>query len=747
MASKNIESFPGQVEVTSDLTVDTNTLHVDSVSGRVGMGKTNPGYVMDVNGTVNATALYVNGSEFTGGGGGGGGESVWTATGSGMYYTTGNVGIGLTNPVEKLHLTTGGIRITDGGTNVVDLDFADAIPQYSSYLYNSTYYFGLWIDRTPDDSYLIVGVRGDSTVASYAGAAYIYVRSGSTWSYQTKLTAPDGGPNHWLGWKVAISSDGSYALAGAQRGEANGVAYAGAAYVYVRDGSTWTYQAKFTHPNPTPTNQFVESVAISGDGTWVMLGSNRYNSFKGSVSAFHRTQSSWSYVAELKNPTIHTSNWFGEAVAISQDGSYAAVGARAWSAWKGTVYTYTRTGTTWNPQTSLQPITPYALLPNYSAMGQSLSISSDGSYIIAGAFTDNNAGPNTGAAHIYARTGSVWSHQEKVIPPDAAQGDAFGWTVSISLDGTLACVGANRDDDNGFDSGSAYYYTRSGSTWNYKNKFIAPNGTAYKRFGNTVKVTNNMVQVGTYSDRYVYEFLPQSPLEVSTPIIANGTTLSFTGQHICFPEGSMEKGLVVSANKNKYMNLNGPLTTGSDAIRSSEALPVISLSNVANDRTVFGVVDHFEQIGTTRTQKSGATITQQDKETGDNRVVVNSLGEGAIWVVNTNGNVASGDLLTTSHLPGYAQRQDDDILTNYTVAKSTMDCDFDPQELPNQVILKDVDGNNVLDSYGRLQWVDDPEGVTTLNYITRYLDVSGTPTDEANAVYTAAFVGCTYHCG
>lgn len=207
----------------------------------------------------------------------------------------------------------------------------------------------------------------------------------------------------------------------------------------------------------------------------------------------------------------------------------------------------------------------------------------------------------------------------------------------------------------------------------------------------------------------------------------------------------MGQGLVVSANKNKYVSLNGSLTTGNRAIKSSEALPVVSLSNVASDPSVFGVVDHFEQSGTTRSQTSGATVITQDKEVGDNRVVVNSLGEGAIWVANTNGNVVSGDFLTTSHLPGYAQRQDDDIVRSCTVAKSTMDCDFEPEELPVQVILKDDDGNNVLDSYGRLQWMDTDR--TEPEYRIRYLDVSGVPTDEANAVHKAAYVGCTYHCG
>jgi hypothetical protein len=114
-------------------------------------------------------------------------------------------------------------------------------------------------------------------------------------------------------------------------------------------------------------------------------------------------------------------------------------------------------------------------------------------------------------------------------------------------------------------------------------------------------------------------------------------------------------------------------------------------------------------------------------------------------VANTNGNLVSGDYITSSNVAGYGQRQDDDILHSYTVAKITMDCDFSPEDLPVQVILKGEDGKNVLDNYGRIQWVDTER--TEKAYRIRYLKTDGTPTDEANAVWTAAYVGCTYHCG
>jgi hypothetical protein len=240
------------------------------------------------------------------------------------------------------------------------------------------------------------------------------------------------------------------------------------------------------------------------------------------------------------------------------------------------------------------------------------------------------------------------------------------------------------------------------------------------------------VRIGSSDLSYV-----SSNLNVSTAITANGTILSFTGQHMCTPYGPMSQGLVVSANKNAYTTLNGPLRNGSQAINSSESLPIVSLSSTENDQSVFGIVDHVENSGTERVQDRGGIIIRNTKTLGDDRVIVNSVGEGALWVVNTGGSIVSGDLLTTSNVPGYVQRQDDDIFRSYTVAKITMDCDFNPPDIPVQVVATDVEG--------RLRWADTNRMEKA--YTIRYLDANGMKTDKSNAVHKAAYVGCTYHCG
>ena len=300
---------------------------------------------------------------------------------------------------------------------------------------------------------------------------------------------------------------------------------------------------------------------------------------------------------------------------------------------------------------------------------------------------------------------------------------------------------------------------------------------------------------------------PTAALDVEGKVKAGGAVTNFTGQHRCVPEGPMEPGLIVSADKNRYVNMKDGLKTGSKAITIDESLPVVALSNVSQDKSCFGVVSSVEGVGTSRSETKGGFISETPKVLGDNRAIVNSLGEGALWVVNTGGPLESGDYVTTSNVAGYGQRQDDDVLHNYTVAKITMDCDFTASNVATQapkkvetlvtvgegvwsnlsaynrssetqtqyinggnVVLTEGEwsnlateeqntysdttittyyeirrGENLLDENGNIQW-EDTDGVEP-GYKVRFLTSDGTQTDEANAVHTAAFVGCTYHCG
>lgn len=265
---------------------------------------------------------------------------------------------------------------------------------------------------------------------------------------------------------------------------------------------------------------------------------------------------------------------------------------------------------------------------------------------------------------------------------------------------------------------------------------------------------------------------------------------TFTGQHMSSivdvtpTNVSNCVGLIVSSNQNDYMTVNGgtPLK-GAKNIHVNEAIPVVKISTKAQDKACFGVISSGEDPNESdREQRSGRIVGVFYKESGDNRVYVNSLGEGGVWVVNTNGNLEAGDYITTSNVSGYGMKQTSEFLANYTVAKITMDCNFNPGQVPvkqikkvsatNTYYVRSTDNDtctetfyntlddetkalytkdvrtemvNDLDSNGVFQWEDTSE--TELAYTIRYLDANGIETTQENAVHIAAFVGCTYHCG
>jgi hypothetical protein len=115
--------------------------------------------------------------------------------------------------------------------------------------------------------------------------------------------------------------------------------------------------------------------------------------------------------------------------------------------------------------------------------------------LIGARFTDDS-GDNSGSAYVFTRAGAIWSQQAKLTAEDGAAGDNFGYSVSISGDSAL--VGAQSDDNNinGVDSGSAYLFTRSGTTWSQYAKLTAADGSAGDQFGGRVAMSGNTAIIG-----------------------------------------------------------------------------------------------------------------------------------------------------------------------------------------------------------------------------------------------------------
>ena len=321
-------------------------------------------------------------------------------------------------------------------------------------------------------------------------------------------------------------------------------------------------------------------------------------------------------------------------------------------------------------------------------------------------------------------------------------------SYALDVNGTIRAVNNIRCEDayiNGdiFIDGSIYSMAGSGELRHYVHSTYA---TLYMG----VYVEN----IAFYGDAGLNGYIEDD---------INRGQINFTGQHRTFVEGITYKevdnyeGLIVCSNKNEYISMSEGLVKGKDAILQNESLPLVSLCSREKDKTCFGVISSAED-SEMRTDKYGCFVSVFGKEKGDTRIYINSVGEGAIWVCNKNGKLEAGDYITTSSVVGYGQKQKDDILHNYTVAKITMDCDFNPPLQPKKILLKE-NGENVLDSNGLIQWTDqldeDGEIVYEEKYKIRYVDKDGNIISkeeydervEGGNVFICAYVGATYHCG
>jgi hypothetical protein len=337
----------------------------------------------------------------------------------------------------------------------------------------------------------VVGSHLDDDTDTDSGSAYVFTRSGTTWTQQAKLTASDAAAADWFGISVAI--DGDTIVVGALFGEGAG-ADSGSAYVFTRSGTTWTQQAKLTASDGEPVDEFGISVAIEGDTA--VVGSHFDGDagfFSGSAYVFTRSGTTWTQQAKLTASDAAALDRFGNSVALS--GDTAVVGASFGDAAfpdSGSAYVFTRSGTTWSQQAKLTASDAAAL----DRFGNSVALSGDTA--VVGAQGNDDAGTESGSAYVFTRSGTTWSQQAKLTASDAAADDEFGFSVALSVD--TAMVGAPFGDGAVPASGSAYAFEPNGTTWTQVVKVTARDAAADDGFGFSVAIDENAVVVGSPFD-------------------------------------------------------------------------------------------------------------------------------------------------------------------------------------------------------------------------------------------------------
>lgn len=328
--------------------------------------------------------------------------------------------------------------------------------------------FGRYLSISGDGNVLAVGaaledsnatgIGGNQASNSFnaAGAVYIFSRSGSTWTQDAYVKASNTGAGDQFGASVAVSDDGLTVAVAAPEEDSNATGVggtqsdnstlsAGAVYVFVNSGGTWSQQAYVKASNSSTADNFGVAVSLSQDGNTMVVGAHNEDSDSDTINSgeaddtaisagaafvFTRSGSTWSQQAYLKASNSDAGDFFGVKLDISGDGDTIAIGA-------------------------------------YDEMSSATGVNGDAT---------NNTISRSGAAYVFTRSGGVWSQDAYLKSSNNEADDRFGGSLAINFDGTILAVGAGLEDsnanglngdqtDNAASSAGAVYLFERGTNW------------------------------------------------------------------------------------------------------------------------------------------------------------------------------------------------------------------------------------------------------------------------------------------
>ena len=295
--------------------------------------------------------------------------------------------------------------------------------------------FGEALALSEDGNTLAVGASQESSAATginqdqadntaaFAGAVYVFSRTGTSWLQQAYVKASNTGAFDRFGKTLALSGDGNTLAVGAtdedssatgiggSQADDNATLSTGAVYVFSRTGVNWSQEAYVKASNTGPADLFGSALALSGDGNTLAVGAVEEDSAAtgiggdqtsnaapeaGAVYVFARTGTTWSQQAYVKASNTGPGDQFGFALTLSRDGNILAVGS-----------------------------------PSESSAATGIN----------GSQSDNTAG-RSGAAYVFSRTGTSWSQQAYVKASNTFAEDVFGGAIALNADGNTFAVGA-----------------------------------------------------------------------------------------------------------------------------------------------------------------------------------------------------------------------------------------------------------------------------------------------------------------
>ena len=334
-------------------------------------------------------------------------------------------------------------------------------------------------------------------------------RAVNAWAQQAKLYA--GWSWDYFGNAVALSADGNTLAIGAPEFDKPGDPNPdqGAVYVYVRSGTTWSQQQRLTLTDTYGGDRFGSAIALSSDGNTLLAGAGTHDIGsdiqQGTAYVFTRSGTTWTQQQKLYAPDGAAYDKFGSAVAISSDGNTAVIGAPDDDTGSiedhGAVYVFTRSGTSWSIQEKLTASSPQ----NYEHFGGAVAISNDGNTIVVGVMgRDIFTSTRPGTAYVFTRSGTTWTQQQKLSPTDGADDDNFGSAVAIHSETNTLVIGAPGEWNDGEWQGAFV----SSRLYNSKSHHIPRRALREMRNVSAHHCCNNRITTGRLMIRHQNDRLP-----------------------------------------------------------------------------------------------------------------------------------------------------------------------------------------------------------------------------------------------
>ncbi len=300
--------------------------------------------------------------------------------------------------------------------------------------------------------------------------------------------------------------------------------------------------------NTDSNDNYGNAVAVSNDGSTIAVSAFKESgivndptvnsaALSGAVYVYRKTNSIWNEVAYLKAPNADDKDEFGYAIALSGDGNTLAVSTinEASSATgidgnqldnlapaSGAVYLYVNSGSSWQSQAYIKSSNSNLV----DSFGFSVSLDADGTTLLVGAPGESssaqsingdetdNTGSLSGAAYVFELQNNQWAQTAYLKSTNSDKLDSFGYDVALSEDGLTVVVGSPGEDsnatsvngdemDNSSDnSGSAYVFVHSGTTWAQDSYLKASNSDSEDQFGHSVDVNSDgtVIAIGAFNE-------------------------------------------------------------------------------------------------------------------------------------------------------------------------------------------------------------------------------------------------------